>query len=135
MGYVSEWYLENLKYLRNIYGQIKYDNEEYEWFRLEHFKLPPIYLSTHTKLLITTPGLSGIENKYAWNFFISQGLKRRDGKDIDHLYDSDGYNFLAHKNYARLCVNPLNFKPSLNFIQGDNICDLAEMVYGFLAKK
>ena len=132
MNDLAIWYLENAGALRGTFGEITYDDEEFKWFRIEIFTLPPLYTDYFTKLLITTPGLNGIENHKSWKFYIKNGLKRKDGNSLDHIYES---NILTDKNYANLCMHLDRFEPSLDFISGDNMVDLAEAVYKFLAQK
>lgn len=134
MRLIEEWYFKNIRLLNKLFGNVIYDNDFYEWIRIENFKLPVLYTDYFTKLLITTPGLSGIENEQAWNFYIKKGIKRRDEKQIKHLYELF-YNELSNYGYAKLCINIKSFNPSLNFINGDNIADLVEVVYNFLSRK
>lgn len=131
---IKRWYEINIAMLCNYYGQVSYDDSNYSWIRVHRFNLPPVFIKSHTALLIRTPG-ENIENYDDYDFYLDKELKRIDKKPTDHIYDPSGYNNLSDKNYARLSLHLKNFKPALDVISGENLLDICEVVYNHLGQR
>ena len=131
---IAQWYKTNISMLQRLFGKVSYDNYEYTWILIHRFRLPPFYNRMYSALLITTPGYN-INNKFAFSFYLDKNLRRSDIPASRFIFDDFSYNPLRHKNYARLCFNIKKFQPRSDVLSGDNIVDLCQSVYNFLARK
>ncbi len=131
---IDEWYVTNIRMLERLFGRVSYDDQSFEWILVHRLKLPPFYNKKYTALLITTPGFN-ITNHNDYDFYIDKKLQRNDIAASEFIFDGSGYNPLSHKNFARLCFNLKSFCPASDVLNGDNIIDLCQSVYNFLAQR
>ena len=134
-GSTQNWYEQNFEIIRRTLRTQVTHGRNYKWIRIEKFPLPPVYNKPSTKLLIRLPGLSGIENKSKYHFYLTKNLSRTDGIKMEHYFQNELYNDLLRKGYSRLSFHLRSFSPRLNAIEGDNLVDVIQAVYNFLAQK
>lgn len=129
---IEQWYWINVTMLREIFGQVDFDDIAFLWIYIPDFDLPPIYQREKTKLLITTPG-TAIENCHGYSFYAEPELRRRDEAEGVHLIYESGYNDLKYAGFARLSFHLENFRPTADVISGDTIVDIVQAVHNFMA--
>lgn len=129
---IQRWYSKNIQALSKLFGEVLYDEDSFGWVIIRHFRLPSFYNRSTTILLIETPG-NNISNATAFSFYVEQGLRRPDMTSYVHIYEGNGYNRYADLGLARLSLHIKSFRPSADGYSGDNLIDIAQNVYNFLA--
>jgi len=135
MNELKNWYHTNFAMMERLFKSPIILGNNYRWVRIERFLLPPMFLPGSTKLLIVLPGLQGIENPASFNFYITRNLRRTDGVLMEHYFQDSFYNDLRNKGYARLSFHLKSWDPRLDVISGDNLVDICQALYNFLAQK
>jgi len=131
---IANWYAANIAMLQRIFGTVAYDDQCFTWVRIQNFILPPVYNQYSTSLLIRTPGYN-LENHQGYQFYLNKVLRRTDGVSWTHYFDDHNYNDLADRNYARLSYHLRSFRPTMDLVSGDNLVDICQGVYNFLAQR
>ena len=131
---IANWYGANAAMLQRLFGNVSYDDQCFTWVRIQNFTLPPVYNQYSTALLIRTPGYN-IENHVDYHFYLNKVLQRTDGVNMTHYFDDASYNDLSRLGYARLSYHLRTFRPTMDLVSGDNLVDICQGVYNFLAQR
>jgi len=130
---IEQWYLATIQMLRQVWGDVDYDDIYFTWIRIFYFDLPPVYFQEYSDLLILTPGLN-IENFQDYHFYVDQNLSRRDGISLPFVHENVHCNNLYNQGYARLSFHLKSFRATTDVVSGDNLFELAKAAYHFLGQ-
>lgn len=131
----ERWFAGQLALLSKLPWRFEFDDSGCSWVRVLDFDLPKrVYVDKYTNLLLLIP-FPNIENASGYSFYTNRFLARYDNARFHHIFDNAGYNDLHGQGYARLSFHLNSFRPTADIISGDNLVDLLEAVYHFLAQK
>ena len=129
---IERWYQQNIMVLREVFGKVTFDEENFLWLIIYSFNLPEFYDQETTILMIETPG-QHINNHEAFNFYANKGLTRSDMAFYEHIYEEESYNRYSDYGLSRLSLHLETFHPSYDVYSGDTLLDVTQNVYNFLA--
>jgi hypothetical protein len=130
----ERWYLANIRMLERLFNRVLFDDIAFQWILIHRFPLPPIFNKNDSSLLIKTPG-ANIQNHSGYQFYLDIQLSRKDLNNFKHIFEGGSYNDLRAKGYSKLSFHLQSFRPSYDFLNGDNLVDITQAVYNFLGQK
>jgi hypothetical protein len=128
---IAEWYLQNIRALQKIYGNVSFEGEAFKWVLIHKYILPDCFNQNNTALLITTPR-EDLMVMDGFDFYLNKRLQRIDGRPTGRLHDNGGYNPYSYKGYSRLSFHVFDFRPYSDAKKGDNFISICEALYNFL---
>ena len=121
--------------LTRRFRRVKFDPDDYLWFCIRDFDLPPGFNKTQSALLIE------LDVTYPFTppkgSYLDRDIRTSSGWTIDHYHP--GENKFSSKGWAWLCLHVDGWKPNANIVQGHNLLRFCDIVYltleGLLIRK
>ena len=108
--------LQEVKLLRNQYGELKY-NSTVEWIIFKEFKVPPGWNRDVTELLVIIP--AGYPSTPPDNFFVPLGMKLQNGSMVDRYTEPHPH---LNRQWVQFSYHiDGEWKPTSNILDGDNL--------------
>ena len=126
-GSNEERFLLEVYLLEQIFGSIKYDQEDRLWVCIPNFDLPQGYNKKTSQLLIELPAHYPFNPPR--NFFLDRTIGTRNGKDIEHYYPNSEQNKYYDKGWAWFSVHIQRWKVKDDIMRSDNLLTSVDIAY------
>ena len=113
--------------LEQVFGSIKYDQDNHLWVCIPNFALPKGYNKKKSELLIELP--THYPFSPPTNFFLDRTITTGNGNNIEHYYPNREQNKYHEKNWAWFCVHIQKWKVKDDIMRSDNLLTSVDIAY------